>query len=186
MPLVARIVSSLYTALLCTNHVHNGYFQHNCGPLVLAMTSENREQARIILKQNPPVVGKQLAQQRAAAMREAVQEDEDALATGAQSRSAVAALAPGSSRQSSLWARAISGLAADAQPKRRPSIAQRLSRPEEESSEALPGAGVADDGVRSPRKRSRSDAAAADAEGQDQETVRSEKVKHKKHKHRRE
>ena len=137
-----------------------------------------------MLEQNPPVAGKQLAQQRAAAMREAVQEDEDALATGAPSRSAVAALTPGG-RQSapSLWARAISGLAADAQPKRRPSIAQRLSRLGE-ASEALPS--VADDGVRSPRKRSRSDAvAAADAEGQDRETARSEKVKHKKHKHRR-
>jgi len=157
---------------------------------VLGTDFEHRLQARIMLKQNPPVAGKQLAQQRAAAMREAVQEDEDALATGApSSRSAVAALTPGSSgRQSapSLWARAISGLAADAQPKRRPSISQRLSRPGEES-EALPSAaGVADDGVRSPRKRSRTDVAAADAEGQDRETVRDEKVKHKKHKHRRE
>ena len=141
-------------------------------------------QAKIVLRQNPPVLGKQLAQQRAAAMREAVQEDEDALATGAPARSAVAALAPGRQSAPSLWARAISGLAADAQPLR-PSMAQRLSRPLEES-DVRPAAADDHDGARSPRKRSRRDLAASEDEGQDRPTLRSEKVKHKKQKHRRE
>ena len=154
-----------------------------------------------MLQQNPPVLGKRLAQQRAAAMREAVQEDEDALASGAPSSGAVASLAPNRVPAPSLWARAISGLAADSQPLR-PSMAQRLSRPgtlqpsgasepapgsaAKERSDLMPTGDHDEDKVRSPRKRSRRGEAVSDADAPSRESVRSEEVKRKKHKHRRE
>jgi hypothetical protein len=143
------------------------------------------------------MVGKQLAQQRAAAMRSAVQEDEDALASGAPSRGAVAALAPARRPASSLWARALSGLTADAQPHRQ-SILQRLSKPlvAEPPQQAEPqptaeaqydvtpttGSDRDRDGGRSPRKRCRRDAKVDEAEGHERE--RGEKVKKHKKKHR--
>ena len=151
-------------------------------------------QAKIVLPRNPPMIGKQLAQQRAAAMRDAVQEDEDALASGAPSRGAVAALAPSKRPASSLWARALSGLTADSQPPRQ-SILQRLSKapmvepaenPEQQpTADHRPDAMLAvnrdrDDG-RSPRKRSRHDATDR-AEGQKKE--RGEKIKKHNKKHR--
>ena len=160
-----------------------------------ALTTDVRcLQPKIVLQRNPPMIGKQLAQQRAAAMRSAVQEDEDALASGVPAKGAVAALTPARRPASSLWARALSGLTADAQPQRQ-SILQRLSKPSvvdplqeaepqptAEAYDATPTAGRDRDDGRSPRKRSRRDAKADEAEALGME--RGEKVKKQKKKHR--
>ena len=140
------------------------------------LTCDCGMQSAFYLKQNPTMFsdGRQRARQ-AAAMREAVQLDEDDLAAGSAPRGAVAAVAQPPRTSSSLLARAVADSVAPDRPhSRRVPVSERLgSKPEAAAESNKPTRG----------RRGRWGSDEEDREDERAEDRAKQHKKHKRHRH---